>query len=462
MFGLMKYYRCAAAPEDRERYRLHYCGVCKTLGKLYGQKARLLLNRDLVFLSELLTAMIGEPLSEPLREQSAFQKRSCFALPKSTEAIPLSFRIAAAYTVLVTGYKLDDNIADAGKGRSVVWRISRTALSGAFTKAEDQMIQWEIPVHEFGVWMQEQRTRERASVDRMAPEERLCYWAEPTAVTTGLSTQHAARLIGHPEHAGLLYELGYTFGQLIYLLDAVEDYERDARQGAFNAVKAAYRLTAWQIPKEQEESLKTLLRSREARMRELLAKLPIEAPARANFSHRLIRNLNRILGQEICPHIAGCDAAERAFLRMTLREKWCYAVNTSRRVAFRENARSLLAKSGGALTFALGLICILTLPQKALGQFVGNLNFGPESPDSSECIGIGMLLTLWLSVLAGMAAHKRRGASFGDCCLWCDCCGDPADCEGCDCDVCSGCDCGDCDCSGCDCGDCDCGGCDCG
>lgn len=472
MFGLMKYYRCAAAPEDRERYRLHYCGVCKTLGKLYGQKTRLFLNRDLVFLSELLTAMIGEPLSEPLREQSAFQKRSCFALPKSTEAIPLSFRIAAAYTVLMARYKLDDNIADAGKGCSVVWRISRTALSGAFTKAEDQMIKWEIPVHEFGVWMQEQRTRERASVDRMAPEERLCYWAEPTAVTTGLSMQHAARLIGHPEHAGLLYELGSTFGQMIYLLDAFDDYEQDSRQGAFNAVRSAYQLTALELPEEYAKTITTRIYSHAVGMQELLAQLPIEASARTHFSQRLTRNLNRSLGQEVCPRTSACDTV----IRMSFREKWEYAVYTTRAAAFRDVAHSLFARYKAYLTFALGLLCILTVPQKALGQYTKALHIGTEHAGSgAECLGIGMLLSVWLSVMVGIVTPRRKKTPLCECCdcYACgDCCTCPANCgstDGCDCDCdgspgcdCGDCNCGDCDCGGCDCSGCDCGGCDCG
>ncbi len=43
MFGLMK-----RPPREP------YCGTCKTMGERYGQKTRLLLNHDTVFLAELL------------------------------------------------------------------------------------------------------------------------------------------------------------------------------------------------------------------------------------------------------------------------------------------------------------------------------------------------------------------------------------------------------------------------
>jgi hypothetical protein len=50
MFGLM-----------RRAKRLPYCGTCKTLGTLYGQRSRLLLNHDTVFLAELLMEQSGAP-----------------------------------------------------------------------------------------------------------------------------------------------------------------------------------------------------------------------------------------------------------------------------------------------------------------------------------------------------------------------------------------------------------------
>ena len=42
MFGLMKARACALDDDAKERRRLQYCGTCKTLGSLYGQRSRLL------------------------------------------------------------------------------------------------------------------------------------------------------------------------------------------------------------------------------------------------------------------------------------------------------------------------------------------------------------------------------------------------------------------------------------
>lgn len=62
MFGLMQAKMCGMSAAEKNFRRLHYCGTCKTIGTLYGQKARLLLNLDVVFLAELLDALADENL----------------------------------------------------------------------------------------------------------------------------------------------------------------------------------------------------------------------------------------------------------------------------------------------------------------------------------------------------------------------------------------------------------------
>ena len=42
-------------PEELERFRRMYCGLCHALGKKYGQAARMILNYDLTYLAILLS-----------------------------------------------------------------------------------------------------------------------------------------------------------------------------------------------------------------------------------------------------------------------------------------------------------------------------------------------------------------------------------------------------------------------
>ena len=48
---------------DYQFHRMHYCGVCKTMGKNYGHKSRFLLNYDSVFLAELMSELNREDLN---------------------------------------------------------------------------------------------------------------------------------------------------------------------------------------------------------------------------------------------------------------------------------------------------------------------------------------------------------------------------------------------------------------
>ena len=103
MYGLMQAHLCSRPTQEPQTHRLHYCGTCKTMGRLYGQKARFLLNHDAVFLAELLTALA--PQSPPVTEWSgAYQSYNCFTLPHGDADMPLSLQIARRR------YPLDDRV----------------------------------------------------------------------------------------------------------------------------------------------------------------------------------------------------------------------------------------------------------------------------------------------------------------------------------------------------------------
>ena len=57
MFGYVVANVDALKQEDRERYRAVYCGLCRALGKGYGQAGRLTLTYDMTFLILLLSAL---------------------------------------------------------------------------------------------------------------------------------------------------------------------------------------------------------------------------------------------------------------------------------------------------------------------------------------------------------------------------------------------------------------------
>ena len=82
-----------------------------------------------------------------------------------------------------------------------------------------------------------------ANRHKYLPMETLEYVAEPTATVTGLTFEHAAAAVGATTEAQqTMYQLGFAFGNLVYVLDALDDYEEDLTGGEFNALQSAFRL----------------------------------------------------------------------------------------------------------------------------------------------------------------------------------------------------------------------------
>ncbi|MBD3307159.1 hypothetical protein GF339_12080 [candidate division KSB3 bacterium] len=472
MFGILKFYRCSGKPDELDHYRRQYCGVCKTLGILYGQRTRLLLNRDLIFLSELLTALTAPTDALLLEDASPWQARRCLQRPRP-EDIPLPLRLAATYNVLLSKYKLEDNVADASGLKAWAWKIGQRGLSCAVKKATAQMQTWHHLLAEVSRWMQEQREREAQLPEQATPPAILDYLAEPSAVSTGLSMQTAAEIAGHPDDAETMYHLGYAFGRLIYLVDALEDFEDDQQRGDFNAITAAYGLNgAQQIPESCREAVHALIQDAADQMQQHVAALPLPQAKRDYFTTRIAQNIDRTVGQPHCrASNVRCDVSRRTLPPMNLKEKWRYTLTLSKRLAFAGKSVHLLDVSRAYLTWGVLLGGLFLLPQSALAAVVNSLNLPSDGGMSGNACVSALLLSTWLHVLMSAMFRKKRrrtkdadadGCDCDECCQAYLCC----ECADCDCDLCDcaegGCPCDWCACDVCDCAGCDCCDCDCG
>ena len=221
MFGLMK-----RGP------RLPYCGTCKTLGAMYGQRSRLLLNHDIAFLAEALLDVAGVPLAG-----SAYRSFNCLTLPSKREDIPAVMQYAAAVTVALANFRIADHRRDGqgrdgGKGsRRVGWKLAGRILDRSYLRAARDLRGWGFPLDEMAAILATQPERE-------ANAKSFADVAEPTMISTAMVFSHGVGLAGRPDRSEDAWRLGYKFGELIYLLDAFEDRRRDARNGDFNPLLA--------------------------------------------------------------------------------------------------------------------------------------------------------------------------------------------------------------------------------
>jgi Family of unknown function (DUF5685) len=488
MFGLMKARTCSLSPELKRHRRLHYCGTCKTIGSLYGQASRALLNYDTVFLAELLSALSGTDRQLDEWNQS-YQSYNCLALPRSQAAMPLVLQYAAAATLTLSEFKLADHILDSKQRR---WRVARRVFSKSFRQAAAQLAEWDFPVADLRRALRSQEAREaRARNATVSPDATLDDLAEPTAHATAMFLAHGTQLVGIASATDSMRRIGRAFGALIYLLDALEDYGKDARSGNFNAIRAAFKLTDERLPADIRKSVADRIRSLAAEIETALGELPIADSWARLFASRLQQNLSQQLGARL-PVVAQPCKVKHA-TKKTLGERWREAVAAGHALADKRAAAhgaSFAARMASPFVFASVLPITFLFPREAaqagsyreclglglnlmaLGSLAaavaGRLRFSSDSSEVEEAIkeeigkGKGARKAARKAAAAGGGGtgDSSGGSSFC-CCGDCDCC-----CDGCDCcDCCNGCDCCDC-CNGCDgcncCDGCDCcSGCDC-
>ncbi|MFZ4476770.1 MAG: DUF5685 family protein [Saprospiraceae bacterium] len=280
MFGLMINKACNKQDAAREQYRMHYCGTCKTIGKRYGQSARLALNYDSVFLAELLTTLSKEDTNN---WPESFQSFLCLTPPSwDTGAIPFSLQYAASTNVLLLALKTDDNLKDSS---APIWRIMKRWFNADFREAEKDMVKFGVNMDKIWQWIALQAHREHAAIVPDTPTEALRFFAEPTARITATIFSQGARDIG--EDPEKLYQFGYQMGELIYLLDALEDEVQDARKKQFNAVQRAYSY----VDKTVKKSVADHIHGLTQKIKITINQLPIPDDQKMDYRQRFSTNV---------------------------------------------------------------------------------------------------------------------------------------------------------------------------
>lgn len=217
MFGYVRVYQPELKIKDMEQYRGVYCSLCRTLGKRYGLPARFLLNYDFTLL-----ALFHMALSP---ECAGFSKGRCPFNPakkclRCHADEPLQFAADAA--VLLTYYKLRDNVEDSGFFRRLVMRPLLWAA--APMKRRAAKLRPELAAQMAAYYAAQQ------AVER-DPSASLDAAAAPTATLMAALTRAGER---DPEARAARERFGYCLGRWIYLIDAADDWEDDKRTGGFN------------------------------------------------------------------------------------------------------------------------------------------------------------------------------------------------------------------------------------
>ena len=217
MFGYIKTDFPYLYMKDVTLYKAMYCGLCKSIGKVCGQKARLVLNYDLTFLSVLAHNIKNVDVK--------VEKSHCVIHPITKRPIAkdddLTQRIASL-NVILSRYKLNDDVCDEGKGRFV-----RAMLSKAYKKAKKREPKFDEIVKTCYKDLVDYEKSNGDSIDMVADP----FGCMMQMVMKELLDKH------YTEECG---QLAYQLGKWIYLIDALDDFDKDKRKKSYNVFCNAY------------------------------------------------------------------------------------------------------------------------------------------------------------------------------------------------------------------------------
>ncbi len=220
MFGYIKPYRPELRIRDDEEYRAVYCGLCKELGRSFGLFARMTLSYDFAFMAMFLSALDEEICP-------SYEKCSCIAHPFKkrcrcckNDALSLSAKAA----MILTYYKLKDDMADKGFGKKIAAALLLPFASSARKKAVASGTEGDYIDKAAAIMMKKQRIL----------EEDNCKTSDMAAEPTAEFLENLISLGSNGENERILRRFGYLLGRYIYLCDALDDLDDDRRKGNYN------------------------------------------------------------------------------------------------------------------------------------------------------------------------------------------------------------------------------------
>lgn len=206
---------------DYTLYQGYYCGICKSIAKRIGQIPRLGLSYDAVFLA-LVLAGFEERKDMPKMEH-------CITHP--IEKKPVIYENAAIdygadVMVILSYHKFLDDWKDE---KSAAGFAGKTVLYHAYRKLERRYEGLCADVEAALNKLSLLEAEKSASIDRTA--EAFSDLME--ALFTGF-WEGGFMSCEEQKQGRVLAQLGRALGRWIYMIDALDDYEKDMEKGSYN------------------------------------------------------------------------------------------------------------------------------------------------------------------------------------------------------------------------------------
>ena len=212
MFGYLVLNTNKVSPQQKESYRMFYCGLCHTLKQDYALAASKTLSYDMTFVALLLDAIYPS-------DQTISEIETCIVHPikKHRYTITSTMHYAAAMNVFLSYYKcLDD------------WHDDHNA---AQKKRADQMEDWVAQIRK--TYPQQCEIMEKCLADLNQMEQHNEMNSDLPANCFGTFMQQVFCL-NDLEPSKFLLDFSFQLGKFIYLMDACLDLRDDLKNQQYN------------------------------------------------------------------------------------------------------------------------------------------------------------------------------------------------------------------------------------
>ncbi|MHB1485183.1 MAG: DUF5685 family protein [Saccharofermentanales bacterium] len=224
MFGYVRPDKGELLVREFVRFRSVYCGICKTIGRNYGQVQRLALTYDITMLGVLLVSLAEIEFKEKMDR--------CILNPVTKKPMMIQNEIlerCAALSIMLAYGKFQDEIRDE---KPLKGRIGRKLFRIAYLKAM-KLYPDDAALIDDG--LQKLHRIEEGNISVKSYVNAAAAFGE---ILESLFRKSFLEYFPDESRKGLLLDgisrLGYNIGEWIFIIDAVDDYEHDKKKGNWN------------------------------------------------------------------------------------------------------------------------------------------------------------------------------------------------------------------------------------